>query len=250
MDENTFSAISTLSPFAIATVMASLLGRCAQYALGEQEEQTSRSKRLPWNPPSKYSSIHSNLLQIESELGLSKWLAEKTTKHFLSPDGVIDQHRAAPLVLSHALFYLCQCLLYQPFLLRQRLVRLGQCTPQSFLSQIFQSSRTAAISPSRLMDEVKSLCCENLPTSHDPFHGHCTMVSNNLTCYAVLTAHKVAGTIHSMFLQSTDPLIAHGAMASLESSLHNLQASSYYWKPCGMMRSQLGDFRDSSGELT
>lgn len=178
IDENAFSVISTLSPFAIAVVMASLLGRCAQYALGEQEEQTSSGKLFPWNPRSKYSSIHSSLLQIESELGFSESLAEKITLQFTTSEGTIDQHRAAPLVLSHALFFLCQCLLYHPFLLRQRIVRLGQRTPQSFLAQTFNSCRAAATSLSRLMDEVKSLYCENLSTSHDPFYGYCTMVSH------------------------------------------------------------------------
>ncbi|KAL5381303.1 hypothetical protein DPSP01_007294 [Paraphaeosphaeria sporulosa] len=235
IDENAFSVISTLSPFAVAAVMASLLGRCAQYALGEQEEQTSSGKTFPWNPRSKYSSIHSSLLQIESELGLSESLVEKITNHFTSSDGTIDQHRAAPLVLSHALFYLCQCLLYHPFLLRQRLVRLGQRSPQSFLAQIFHSCRAAATSLSKLMDEVKSLCCETLSTSHDPFYGYCTMV---------------AGTIHSMFLQSSDPLIVNDATVSFESSLQNLLELSCYWKSCGRMRSRLQDFRDSNAKYS
>ncbi|KAF2635184.1 hypothetical protein P280DRAFT_473935 [Massarina eburnea CBS 473.64] len=236
-DENAATVISTLSPFAIAVVMASLLGRCAQYALGQQEEQTPSGKTLPWNPRSKHSSIHSSLLQIESELGLSEPLSQKILEHCMASDGsgTIDQHRAAPLVLAHALFFLCQCLLYHPFLLRQRLARLGHRTPQSFLAQTFHSCRTAAGALSRLMNDVKSLGCESLSTCHDPFYGYCTMV---------------AGTIHSMFLQAPDTGIVETATESFDSSLQNLLELSFYWKSCGMMRSRLQAFRDSNGKYT
>lgn len=230
-DDNAESALHNLSPFAIATVMASLLGRCAQYALGEQEEQTPGGKTLPWNPRSKYSSIHSALLQLESELALNESLSQKITQMFTSADGTLDHHSAAPLMLAHALFFLCQCLLYHPFLIKQRLVRLGQKTPQSFLTQTFNSCRSAANSLSRLMDDVKSLCCETLTPFYDPFYGYCTMV---------------AGTIHSMFMNSNDQLVVETANRSFESSLQNLRELSYYWKSCGLMRSRLEDFRHSS----
>ncbi|KAF2114275.1 fungal-specific transcription factor domain-containing protein [Lophiotrema nucula] len=234
-DEEHASVINTLSPFAIAVVMGSLLGRCAQYALGEQEEVTPGGKTLPWNPRSKYSSIHSSLLHVESELGLNETLSAKIAHRFLNADGTVDQHRAAPLVLSHALFFLCQCLLYHPFLLRQRLTRIGQRTPQSFLAQSFHACRSAATSLSRLMDDVKSLGCETLSSYYDPFYGYCTMV---------------AGTIHSMYLQHTDPLIVETATASFESSMQNLLDLSFFWKSCGMMRSRLEDFRGSSVRYT
>jgi hypothetical protein len=229
------SSITALTPFAIATVMASLLGKCAQYALGEQEEQTEAGKTFPWNPRSKYSSLHSSLLQLESELSLNELLSAKIATQFMGEDGSIDQHRAAPLVLAHALFFLCQCLLYHPFLLRQRLMRLGQRTPQSFLAQTFHSCRGAATALSGLMDDVKSLQCETLSTHFDPFYGYCTMA---------------AGTIHSIFLQASDPVVAASALASFESSMQNLTELSFYWKSCGMMRSRLEDFKSSSSKYT
>lgn len=227
--DDTASILSTLSPFALTTVMASLLGRCAQYALGEQEEQSGKSS--PWSPRSKYFAIHSALLQLESELGLNDSLSEKIARNYMSADGVVDQHRAAPLVLAHALFFLCQCLLYHPFLLKRRLAHLGQRTPQSFLTQTFNSCRAAATSLSSLMDDVKSLCCETLTTFYDPFYGYCTMV---------------AGTIHSMFLQASDPMIVEAARISFNSSLQNLNESAYYWKSSSMMKSRLEDFHASS----
>ena len=230
-DDNTDAVLHTLSPFAITTVMASLLGRCAQYALGEQEEQTPGGKTPPWNPRSKYSSIHSALLHTESELGLNDSLSGKIAQFYTTSDGSVDQHRAAPLVLAHALFFLCQCLLYHPFLIKQRLARVGQRTPQSFLTQTLNSCRSAASSLSRLMDDVKSLCCETLTPFYDPFYGYCTMV---------------AGTIHSMFMNSSDTFVVETAKASFDSSLQNLRELSYYWKSCGMMKSRLEDFRTNS----
>lgn len=234
-DENANSILHTLSPFAISIVMASLLGRCAQYALGEQEEQTPGGKTLPWNPRSKYSSIHSALLQLESELGLNESLSRKITQLCTSSDGSVDQHSAAPLVLAHAMFFLCQCLLYHPFLIKQRLVRLGQRTPQSFLTQTLNSCCSAANSLSRLMHDVKSLGCETLTPFYDPFYGYCTMV---------------AGTIHSMFMNSRDPMVVENANTSFESSMQNLREQSYYWKSCGMMRSRLEDFRSNSARYS
>ena len=230
-DDNTDSVLNTLSPFAITIVVASLLGRCAQYALGEHEEVTPGGKTLPWNPRSKYSSIHSQLLQLESEVGLNEPLGPKIAHMCTLPDGSVDQHSAAPLVLAHTLFFLCQCLLYHPFLIKQRLARIGQKTPQSFLAQTFHSCRAAATALSRLMDDVKSLNCESLTPFYDPFYGYCTMV---------------AGTIHSMFMSSSDPVAVDTATSSFKSSLQNLAELSYYWKSCGMMRSRLEDFSQSS----
>lgn len=235
MDDSTGATLNTLGPFAITVVVASLLGRCAQYALGEQEEQTPGGKLPPWNPRSKYSSLHSSLLQHESELGLNESLGNKIQQSCMSSDGSIDQHQAAPLVLAHALFFLCQCLLYHPFLLKQRLTRIGQRTPQSFLSQTFSSCQFAAASLSRLIGDVKSLCCETLTTSYDPFYGYVTMV---------------AGAIHCMFLQATDPVVRDTAQTSLELSMQNLKELSFYWKSCSMMRTRLEDFRANSHVYT
>lgn len=191
----------------------------------------SNNRTLPWNPRSKYSSIHSALLQLESELGLNESLSRKITQRFTSTDGTLDHHRAAPLVLAHAIFFLCQCLLYHPYLIKQRLARLGQRTPQSFLTQTLNSCRSAASSLSRLMDDVKSLGVETLTPYYDPFYGYCTMV---------------AGTIHTMFMNSGDPLVVETSTNAFDSSLQNLKELSYYWKSCGMMRSRLEDFRLSS----
>jgi hypothetical protein len=81
------------------------------------------------------------------------------------------------------------------------------------------------------MDDVKSLGVETLTPYYDPFYGYCTMV---------------AGTIHTMFMNASDPLVVETANNCFESSLQNLKELSYYWKSCGMMRSRLEDFRQSS----
>jgi len=222
---------SSLSPFAITVVVASLLGRSAQYALGEEEAQTAAGKLPPWNPTSKYSAIHSAVLQLESELGLNEAVSGKIAQFCLAPDGSIDQHRAAPLAFAHALFYLCQCLLYHPFLLKQRLSEVTQRTPQRFLDQTSASCRLAATSLSQLLGDVKSLHCPTLTTSYDPFYGYCNMV---------------AGVIHSMYLTAGDPTDREMAARSFDLSMQNLKELSYYWKSCDMMHARLEDFRANS----
>jgi hypothetical protein len=231
LNDESGTALNQLSPFAITILVSSLLGRCAQYALGESEEETSAGRLCPWNPMSKYSAIHSSILQHESELGLNEPLSGKIAKHCLAADGSIDQHRAAPLVFAHALFFLCQCLLYHPLLLKQRLARIGQRTPQSFLAQNFHSCHLAASSLSRLMGEVKLLQSESLTTSYDPFYGYSNMV---------------AGVIHALFLRAKDQNVRESASASFEASIQNLQALALYWKSCDMMHSRLQDVRASS----
>ncbi|KAJ5204619.1 uncharacterized protein N7498_005498 [Penicillium cinerascens] len=227
LEDDSGTALNTLSPFAVSVVMASLLGRCAQYALGEQEDQAPGGRVLPWNPRSKHSSIHSAILQHESELGLNEPLSTKVARICLADDGSIDQHKAAPLTFSRALFYLCQCLLYNPFLLKRRLAHVGQRTPQSFLAQNFVACRTAASSLSRLMDDVKSLCCSTLTTSYDPFYGYCNMV---------------AGVVHALFLEDTEAAVREMAGASLEVSLENLKELSCFWNSCAMMKTRLEEF--------
>lgn len=230
-DENNTGAINKLGPFAKTIVIASLLGRCTQYTLGEQEETSPGVRMHPWNPRSKFSSIHSVILEHESEFELRESLSDKISRFCLSNDGTIDLHRAAPLALYHALFFLCQCLVYHPFLIKRRLARVGQKAPLSFLIQTFNACRLAAGSLSRLMGDVRSVTNEALTTSYDPFYGYCTMV---------------AGVIHSMFLHTDDSHNREAARLSLEASVQNLKELSYYWKSCAMMLSRLEEFRLNS----
>lgn len=213
-------ALHSLSPFALTTVVASILGRCAQYTLGEQENHGLGGQCSPWSPKSKFSTIHSTLLQLESDFGLGESLTAKIRRDFTGVDGSIDQHRGAPLVFSHALFHLCQCLLYHPFLLKQRLMDVKARAPLSFISQAFDGCKVAATSLSRLMDEVKMLDCEALSTYYDPFYGYCTMV---------------AGTIHALFSHSSDPHVVETSRMSLETSMRNLEELSLYWKSSSHM---------------
>ena len=212
--------MSALSPFAMTTVMASVLGRCAQYTLGQQEELVGGAQCSPWSPKSMFSLLHSTLLQLETDLRLGESLTGKIRRECARDDGTIDQHRGAPLVFSHALFHLCQCLLYHPFLLKKRLADVNAKAPASFIAQAFEGCKAAATSLSRLMDEVKMLECETLSTCYDPFYGYCTMV---------------AGTIHSLFSHSSDPEVVDSSHKSLETSMANLEELSLYWKSSSYM---------------
>ena len=218
--EDTNAALKSLSPFALTTVMASVLGRCAQYTLGEHENHSQGGPCPPWSPKSKFSTIHSTLLQLESNFSLGESLTAKIRRDFTGVEGTIDQHRGAPLVFCHALFHLCQCLLYPPFLLRQRLMTIKAKAPLSFVAQAFDGCKATATSLSKLMDEVKLLGCETLTTYYDPFYGYCTMV---------------AGTVHALFSHSSDPHVVDTSQKSLETSMRNLEELSLYWKSSSHM---------------
>ena len=209
------TSLSSLDSFALSAVMTSTLGRCAQYALGEQEKHGPGGQYSPWNPNSKFSAIHSILLQLESDFSLSDGLNDKVRLNFSNVDRSIDQQRAAPFIFAHALFYLCQCLLYHPFLLKQRLENTNTKAPSSFVTQTLDGCRNAAEAMSRLIDAVKGLGSAELSTFCDPFYGYCDMV---------------AGTIHAIFLHSLDHSVVEASMASFESSIRSLTELSYFWK--------------------
>lgn len=218
--ESPSAALNSLSPFALTTVMASILGRCAQYTLGEPENHGPACRYPPWSPKSKFSTIHSTLLQLESDFGLGESLTAKIQREYTGVDGTIDQHRGAPLVFSHALFHLCQCLLYHPFLLRQRLMDVKAKAPLSFITQAFDGCKAAAMALSKLMDEVKLLGCKSLSTFYDPFYGYCTMV---------------AGTVHALFSHSGDVHVVEMSQTAFEISMRNLEELSLYWKSASYM---------------
>ena len=211
--EDSGAALNSLSPFTLTTVMASILGRCAQYTLGEKENSGQGGECSLWSPRSKFSTIHSTLLQLESDFGLGESLIAKIWRDFTGVDGTMDQHRGAPLVFSYALFHLSQCLLYHPFLLKQRLFAVKAKAPLSFIVQAMDGSKAAATSLSKFMDEVKLLDCETLSTSYDPFYYYCTMV---------------AGTIHALFSHSRNSHVVGSSRLSLEPSMRNVEELSLY----------------------
>ena len=116
-------------------------------------------------------------------------------------------------MFSHALFHLCQYLLYYPLLLKQHLIAIKAKAALSFISQAMDGCKAAATSLSKLMDEIKLLGCETLSTYYDPFYGYCAMV---------------AGTIRTLSLHSKDPRVLESSRLSLETSMRNLEELSLY----------------------
>ncbi|KAL8749962.1 MAG: hypothetical protein Q9199_007368 [Rusavskia elegans] len=94
MSEAPSAPLSSLSPFALTTVMASILGRCAKYSLGEPENHGPACQYPPWNPESKFSTIYSTLLQLKSDIGLGEPLMAKILREYTGIDGEIDHHYA------------------------------------------------------------------------------------------------------------------------------------------------------------
>lgn len=213
--------LGSLSPFSMTVLMASVLGRSTQYALGGSGSSPSTGTHAPWNPLSSFSAIHHILLQIESDFGINKPLSEIINTHeYIMEDGSINQHKAAPLVFSRALFHLCHCLLRHPILFRHKLGEYAARAPLSFISQALDDCRAHARSLCMLVQEIKHMACPILSALHDPFYGYCVMV---------------AGTIHSLFVHSNSPGVSYDAQNCFDLCLQSLEEQSFFWTSSGHM---------------
>lgn len=208
------ASVTPLSPYSMAVKMASILGQCTHYALGEYQSSVSGSL-VPWSPTSTLSAINSALLQIESDFGLNNALLDVIRQHYLREDDSIDGHPAAPLFFARTLFHLCHCLLRHPIVFRRRLFSHGGRAPLSFIVHALDTCRNHARSLVTLIREIRELNCPALSPLFDPFYGYCIMV---------------AGTIHSLFLHSSDSTVTDESQVYLESCLQMLAEQSTVWK--------------------
>lgn len=208
-----------LSPFAMTVRMASVLGQCTRYTLGEQGA-SPQEIQVPWSQSSQLSTIHATLLQIESDFRLNIPLTETIQQESTHKDGTIDQQKAAPLIFSRTLFHLCHCLLRHPIVFRRRLFNYRSQAPLSFLVHALDTCRTHARALISLMQEVKQMKSKALWSTGDPFYGYCVMM---------------AATILSLFVHSSDPTIADDARHYLDISMHLLEDLSNLWRSSGSM---------------
>ncbi|KAJ9641267.1 hypothetical protein H2204_002945 [Knufia peltigerae] len=222
-----------LSPFAMSVRIASVLGQCTRYTLGEQGA-SAQEVQAPWSPTSRLSTIHANLLQIESDFRLNIPLAEIVRQENSNKDGSIDAHKVAPLIFSRTLFHLCHCLLRHPIMFRRRLLNYQGQAPLSFLVHSMDTCRSHAQALVNLMQEVKQMSCPSISSVGDPFYGYCV---------------TVAATIHALFLHSSDPAIAEDARACLDASLQLLEGLAKLWRSTSFMVTRLRSLRTNSARF-
>lgn len=198
-------------PLALIIVMASTLSRVSNYAL-----QADRYMQLglPWSSSSPYAAISSTLLQLEHCFGMNQ-NPQQTLKQRCLYDGAVDQHIAGPFIYSKALFHLSHCLLNHPFLIQQRLQKLKQKAPPSFMKTAWNSCRTHA----KGLTVLRSIKNHNVLTLTS-IYGYCTMV---------------AGTIHVLSMNDQDESVREEGREHYKAAMEFLKELSLYWKHAALM---------------
>ncbi|UPK97317.1 hypothetical protein LCI18_008252 [Fusarium solani-melongenae] len=202
-------------------LIASTLGRIQRYSL---RRSVPAGSYLPWNSQSEFASIYSTLLMFESyspaSLTYFDFALELESLKMGQEHG--SRSELGILASSHALYYLCQCLLHHPFLIRHRLQSVKAPIPPSFLEDILRRSRKNATSLTLLLHSLlkRRLC---LASSI----GYCAVV---------------AGVIHRIFELDEDPSVQESARESYKLSLEFLQKAPVRWRHFPRMAQALASF--------
>ncbi|KAH7121412.1 fungal-specific transcription factor domain-containing protein [Dactylonectria macrodidyma] len=190
-------------------LIASSLGKIQRYSL---RRSVTAGSLLPWNSQSDFASIYSALLTFESysPVSLTNFDFVLELESVEMGQKYSSQSELGILASSHALYYLCQCLLHHPFLIRHRLQSVKVPIPPSFLEDILRRSRKNATSLTLMLHSLlkRRLC---LASSI----GYCAVV---------------AGVIHRIFEFDEDPSVQEAARASYKLSLEFLQRAPVRWR--------------------
>ncbi|PON24929.1 hypothetical protein TGAM01_v206010 [Trichoderma gamsii] len=189
-------------------LLASTLGRIQRYNL---RRRVPASSFLPWNSESEFASIYSVLLTCESY----------SPSPIVNFEAVLDQNSAkmaneqnhnsmlGVFCFSHALYFLNQCLLHHPFLIRHHLQSLKAPIPPSFLRHALVTSRENATSLTCLLQTLmkRRLC---LASSL----GYCALV---------------AGVTHRLFENDGDSLVRQSSREMYDATVDFLCNAPVSW---------------------
>ena len=198
-------------PLALIPVMASMLDRVSRFALQKTDIQNAAP---PWSPASPLTAISSTLLELEHLLGMNEPTNVGLQKK-CSVNGVLDHHLAGSFIYAKALFHLSQCLLYHPFLLDQKLRKLEQNVPPSFMKMAWESCRSHAIK----LTDLEAVREHNL-SALTSLYGYCAMV---------------AGTIHVFSMTSENEVIKKEGEKYYLGAHAFLEELAVYWKHASLM---------------
>ncbi|KAF7556959.1 hypothetical protein G7Z17_g1014 [Cylindrodendrum hubeiense] len=212
-------AADACCPLALIAVMASTLSRVSHYVL--QETRYSQLG-LPWSSNSPYAAISSTLLQLEHYFGVNEDPKESLARRCFV-DGAVDQHLAGSFIYAKALFHLSHCLLHHPFLIQQRLKKLKQRTPPTFIKAAWDNCKAHAKS----LTDLKDMKNHNVVILTS-LYGYCTMV---------------AGTIHVLSMNDESASVREEGKKHYHSALEFLRELSCYWKHAALMVNRLERFR-------
>ncbi|KAE8151796.1 hypothetical protein BDV25DRAFT_152170 [Aspergillus avenaceus] len=202
--------------FSSVILMASAMGRTAQYAFHDMNETLP-----PWNPKSEYGSIQSTLFIFTSQSEPQSSITETIRRKF-QVDGKIDQPKAGHFILSHALYHLSYCILTHPFLLAMKLRNCGYEIPPTWLKSTRDECFLHSQSLSRFLIEAKAVGCMTTATSS----------------YCIL----VAGSIQALFLDAEDSQTQDQVWDCIQSCREYLEDVSHRWKSAHSFAAGLDNF--------
>lgn len=210
------------SALAKVVVMAHMLSRAAQYMI---QQSDSFNGIPPWDPRSDLAVIESDLIHLETCLRLRTPLPDIVAEHS-GADGQIDQQRIGPVIFSRALFHLCYCILYHPFLLRKRASKCKMEYPSSLLSRSLDTSFTHAKELTALITAATEAGC----LVQASFYGYCAMV---------------AGYIVSLYTGSGDEKAQAEACSLLCANITYLENLGQRWKNASSLARSLRARQDT-----
>jgi hypothetical protein len=177
-----------------------------------QKQSISRDE-VPWNPKSEHANLVSDLMFLETQIQLNKPI-EVAFKESCELEGFLNQHAASALVSSRLIFYLCQCLVFHPFLLRELTSSTDIHVPKAFWSHAKETSRSASNDMIDLTDRANE-AGYMVVTS---FSGYCLTVA--------ATIQALQATVEIAEGASPSLVRYQHCLATLESSLCKYWGSS------------------------
>lgn len=193
-------------PFAHVIMISQTLGRAAQYML---QGCNLRNRYPPWDASSDFTATESELLLLETHFQIRRPVREIMERYIIAESN-IDQASASSIVFSRALFHLCYCILYHPFLLRKRIQSFQGTVPPSFLTRTFVSGWHHANALTQHLRDAREAGCY----AQASFYGYCAVVS---------------GTIASLNTHSASVETQNQSHMSLQQNIAFLEDLSRYW---------------------
>ncbi|KAH8621953.1 hypothetical protein IG631_23348 [Alternaria alternata] len=146
--------------FALTIFMVSTLGHIARWAF----RQSAPEIRLPWDSRSEFSRINGMLLSFESYSDACNGnFVDILDKHFVF-QGSIDEGLSSHFTYSHVIYYVNQCLLHHPFLLRQHLQTFEANVPVGFLRDAMLKSVEHASRLAAILHALQERGCKTYPS--------------------------------------------------------------------------------------
>ncbi|KAI5465064.1 fungal-specific transcription factor domain-containing protein [Mariannaea sp. PMI_226] len=213
--------------FSLTIATSSIFARCTRYARG----QTNADCLPPWHPRSEFTSTNASLLFIESYLKRGSNSILNIITEGVPGDDSFDVAQIGHLILAHAVFHLCHCLLNHPFLMRLRLRPVAAKAPARFASDSFKLCQEHA----RKLTDILEAAAESKLFIKSSFYSHCAAISAGVHCLASSAQQ------HGVETNQYD------ARNYFEKSMNALEKLAVIWPMVTEMIKKLTEFDTTSG---